>query len=47
MLTELGGNSRMPLEDFQLMVAQARSEATNPSYRVSKSNPSCSKTRML
>ncbi|KAL7808053.1 S-adenosyl-L-methionine-dependent methyltransferase [Trichoderma aethiopicum] len=23
----------MPLEDFQLMVAQARSEATNPSYR--------------
>ncbi|KAK1255837.1 hypothetical protein MKX07_008096, partial [Trichoderma sp. CBMAI-0711] len=23
----------MPLEDFQLLVAQARSEATNPSYR--------------
>lgn len=26
----------MPLEDFQLMVAQARNEAANPSYRVRK-----------
>lgn len=48
MLTWLGGgNSSMPLEDFQLLVAQARSEATNSSYRVSKANTSCFKSKVI